>query len=223
MRQTLRMIRDAVTPRGAAPRSLRFGLAAGSRAVIDFKLDTSFYFGLYERELNPHYRRLVRGGVRCFDVGGYRGWSALEMSRLGAASVVVFESNPANVAAIRASAALNPYDIRVVQGLVGNRPDPGWMSLDAAAKEHGAPDFIKMDIEGGEAEALEGAGGILSQRGPAMIIETHGEAVENRCLEILASHGYKPAIVGQRGGVVRETRGQEDNRWIVCEQRGVKG
>ncbi len=52
------------------------------------------------------------------------------------------------------------------------------------------PDVIKLDVEGAEAMALEGARHLLSQHRPRLAIELHGAAVGRRVLEILWSLNY---------------------------------
>ena len=47
------------------------------------------------------------------------------------------------------------------------------VTLDDFAKHHPAPDFIKMDIEGGEAQALAGASGLFTQAKPLLLLEVH--------------------------------------------------
>jgi FkbM family methyltransferase len=47
------------------------------------------------------------------------------------------------------------------------------VTLDNFAKHHPAPDFIKMDIEGGEAQALAGASGLFTQAKPLLLLEVH--------------------------------------------------
>jgi FkbM family methyltransferase len=49
-------------------------------------------------------------------------------------------------------------------------------TLDECANELGAPDLVKVDVEGAELEVLEGARGVISERKLAMIIEFHDEA-----------------------------------------------
>jgi FkbM family methyltransferase len=72
--------------------------------------------------------------------------------------------------------------------------------LDTVVREEGlpAPDVIKIDVEGAEALLLRGAAGILSRRGPRLVIELHGAAVAREVLELLHAHGY--ACAGKVGG-----------------------
>jgi FkbM family methyltransferase len=75
-------------------------------------------------------------------------------------------------------------------------------TLDEDIREHGlpAPDFIKIDIEGLESEALRGARQTLARRRPALFLEMHGETMNEKrrkCSEVVAlleEAGY-PEIV----------------------------
>jgi FkbM family methyltransferase len=60
------------------------------------------------------------------------------------------------------------------------------------------PDVIKIDVEGAEALLLRGATGILSERGPRLVVELHGAAVAREVLELLFAQGY--ACAGKVGG-----------------------
>jgi hypothetical protein len=53
------------------------------------------------------------------------------------------------------------------------------------------PDFIKVDVEGGEADVLRGAMKLLAQYHPTLFLATHGPEVEERCLEALRGLGYR--------------------------------
>jgi hypothetical protein len=217
IRGLLRSARSVLLPEGEAVRRVPFGIGAGIRTRIDFAWDSAFYFGLYERELDPWIRKLVRPGTRAFDVGGYRGWTALVFARLSGAPVLVFEPNPANADLIERNAAVSGMDVRVVRSLVGAREGDGWTTLDRAAEGHFPPGFIKMDIEGAEVDALSGARRVLRELRPALIIEVHGVDKERGTLEILRDAGYEPRIVDQRRALLKEERAEGHNRWVVCE------
>jgi len=88
--------------------------------------------------------------------------------------------------------------------------------FDEAAAKYFVPDFIKIDIEGAEALVLRGANATLSQKRPAMIIETHGAEAEAECMLLLAKTGYTPSVVERSRGLFSESRGVGYNRWLVC-------
>jgi FkbM family methyltransferase len=56
------------------------------------------------------------------------------------------------------------------------------------------PAFIKMDIEGAEVDALNGASAVLAQHRPVLLIESHGT---NAAMEaILVGQGYRTHVLG---------------------------
>ena len=75
-------------------------------------------------------------------------------------------------------------------------------TLDALVIRHGRPAFIKIDVEGFEAEALAG----LSQPSPALSFEftTIGREVAIACVERCAALGYARfnAILGERHALI---------------------
>jgi hypothetical protein len=65
------------------------------------------------------------------------------------------------------------------------------------------PNLIKMDIEGGESEALAGARAILAHHRPIVLVAFHGLDQESFCLSFLNSLGYRAftldgEVVGHR-------------------------
>lgn len=200
------------------PRRIPFGLAKGAVLNTDFRWDSAFYFGQYESELDEHYKKLVRPGDKCFDVGAHRGWSTLILAKLtGGAQIAAFECDPDALCLIEQNVALNHLPVQVVHTFIGTASDGnGNLSLDDAAKQFFVPDFVKMDIEGVEADALAGATELLSTRKPSLMIEVHGEAVEERCVGILREHGYDPQVIDHRRRWGKERRGLAHNRWIAA-------
>ena len=68
---------------------------------------------------------------------------------------------------------------------------PG-ISLDDFAYTNGnlLPDLIKLDIEGGEGNALKGAQRILAEQKPILLIELHGEVAARQVWEILSDQRF---------------------------------
>jgi len=69
---------------------------------------------------------------------------------------------------------------------------PG-ISLDDFVFENGnpPPELIKLDIEGGEVLALPGMQRILSEVGPTLLMELHGQESIQISWEILSTSGYR--------------------------------
>jgi hypothetical protein len=66
------------------------------------------------------------------------------------------------------------------------------ISLDEfIAAGHPEPGFIKMDIEGAEAAALQGAQQLLDSAHPNWLMATHSAELSVSCKAALASYGYR--------------------------------
>lgn len=215
-------LKSVLLPSGTRERRILFGPAAGLTMQIDPATDIRFWLGIHEAELARHFRRLVYPGARSFDVGGAEGYQALMMARLSGQPVIVFEPGPEWRDIVAGNMERNGFQAVFEQVFVGAAMADGVTTIDAMAEKHFVPDFIKMDIEGAETDALTGAAGVLATRRPHMIIEVHGAEVERRCLDILGGHGYSPRIVNPRWWL-KEHRPLANNRWLICEGNAPLG
>jgi FkbM family methyltransferase len=147
----------------------------------------------------------------CWDVGAHVGFELV-----GAAGrVYAFEPFPRNVELLRRHVAMNGYaNVRLFpcalgnfDGEVGFEPGPSSSmghlafcgplrvacSMADTLLESGeieAPDVIKIDVEGAEADVLRGARRALAKH-PVLFLATHGEAAHRSCLELLRTSGYE--------------------------------
>jgi hypothetical protein len=193
-------------------RTILAGPARGVRMRIDFGHQTRTYLGLYELELNRYLRRFLQCGAAAFDVGGQHGFDALLIARQTRGPVASFECDPECVARMRKNFALNDASITAVPGFVGRD-----VRLDDWAFGPGfVPDFIKVDIDGGEAAALRSASRVLDERHPSLVVEVHSQELEAECGALLVEHGYRPVIVNQRL-LWPDLRPIAHNRWLVAE------
>lgn len=71
-------------------------------------------------------------------------------------------------------------------------------SLDDVVGSEPAIDFIKMDIEGGEADALRGARRVLAKR-PRIVVEIHSHDVRREVQSLLEQAGYTCVEDDRRG------------------------
>ena len=84
-------------------------------------------------------------------------------------------------------------------------------SLDAllASGDVPSPDVVKIDVEGAELDVLAGAGQLLGDTRPALILATHGADRHAACLEVLAGHGYRVQVIRETplaAGLPRRSR-----------------
>lgn len=209
LRHLLKRILTPVTlrVRGGPLKGLRWSPASGSR----------FVRGDYESYNVPAFLEAVSPGDIVYDVGAHVGYfTAIAALRVGAAGrVVAFEPRPVNLRLLRGHVKVNRLDNVTVVGVgvgretgsarfeEGTGSGTGKLSgsgaltvpvvhLDGVVEEgYPAPDFIKIDVEGGELDVLEGARGLLERTRPRLLIGIHGPEMRRRCGELLDALGYE--------------------------------
>lgn len=144
----------------------------------------------------------IQKGDIVFDYGGYFGETFTWALQKGAATTYIFEPSPMNLPHIRSNIEafeeqermfLVPFALGAVSGVVpfgmyenspaGSRVEQvttentvnvPQITLDDWCAEHKVvPDFIKMDIEGGEVDAIRGASHIIAKYKPRVAISLY--------------------------------------------------
>jgi FkbM family methyltransferase len=187
----------------------RIGLFTGSR----------FVRGTYGGDEADMLARLIKPGDVVFDVGAHVGYYSMLASHIvGRGRVFSFEPLPLNLKYLNQHVRANRLsNVEVIAAAVGRAE--GWLSFDTgpgtgrgrlnAANEstmrvrvHSIdellragrlprPNFIKMDIEGAEVDALRGAAGALRDCRPTILLSTHGREVRLECESLLRELGYR--------------------------------
>ena len=163
-------------------------------------------------------------GSVCFDVGSNNGYYAMIFARLTGTTSIAIEFQPDGLARIRRNLERNGKlgNVRLVEAYVTNviEPDQRATTLDAISRELDVvPALLKIDVEGAELNVLRGAEGLLADRLPHLVVETHGLEVEAECVALLRAHGYRPVVRNQRR-FFKEGRPNPHNRWLVADGRG---
>jgi hypothetical protein len=143
--------------------------------------------------------------MKSFDIRGRDGYRGLLISSITKATVISIECEAAGIVEMNATIAAKVLPIEAVNAFVGAKVSADSTTIDAIAKTRFLPDFIKIDIEGGEAEALAGATQVLAERRPSLIIEVHSVEQEELCIRTLQEYGYLVRTVDQ-ARYFRETR-----------------
>jgi FkbM family methyltransferase len=176
------------------------------------------WLGSYEFAKQRLFSKAVAPGDVVFDVGANVGfYTLLAAIRAGSAGrVYAFEPLPRNLEFLRRNLALNRIgNVTVLEAAVATLPgvvtfDVGGgpclgrvdaagtlavraVGIDALVSSEALPppSVIKMDIEGGEVAALEGARNTLALHQPRIFLATHGTTAHRACCSLLESVGYE--------------------------------
>jgi FkbM family methyltransferase len=168
--------------------------------------------GRYEPVALEAFAGAIKRGDVVLDVGAWIGPYALVASRRAGPEgrVFAFEPNPASRALLEANVERNEMtNVTVVPHAVSDRPGPAWLRLrrilsdmETATDRGGgdleveavtlvsfctahniAPDMIKIDAEGAEAEALPDEAAQIVCGARATLIEIHDDKLRDRGVE----------------------------------------
>lgn len=182
----------------------------------------SCWLGIYEYQKQRRVSHEVRPGTVFYDIGAHVGFYSLLASVLvGSGKVFAFEPLPRNLDYLRQHLALNhvtnvdilPFAVsdststahfRVEQtSFEGRLSSEGGIAVSTitldSLVESGRilpPNYIKMDIEGSELQALQGARKIFQQHRPVLFLATHSRQLHNECCRLLESWGYACSPAG---------------------------
>ena len=182
------------------------------------------WLGSYERSLQKAVAEHLVPGSTFYDVGANVGFYTLLGSKLvRTGKVFAFEPLPMNLEFLRRHIALNSCtNVKVVgvavsdaTGLasfqtdatraMGRLQDDGDCQVRTATLDQmisdgtiSPPDFVKMDIEGAEFRALQGAKACFQRYKPTLFLATHGRQIHAQCCRLLADWGFhiSPIEVG---------------------------
>jgi FkbM family methyltransferase len=175
------------------------------------------WLGSYECTMQRRMARELKPGSVFYDVGANVGlYTLLAATRVAPGRVYAMEPLPANVGYLRKHLALNGMrNVDVLElaisdqagtahfeaeetramGRIGTRGSVvvQTSTLDGLLQEGriAPPDFIKMDIEGAEYLALQGARACFARYQPKLFLATHGRHIHDGCCELLKSWGYE--------------------------------
>jgi FkbM family methyltransferase len=200
------------------------------------------------------WRDLPLDGLVIYDVGAFHGILTLFFAAR-AARVVAYEPNEMNHARLIENIRLNNLtNVEVRKLAVGSRARSGTLlyspsmagggSLDSravapisqqveittldkdiAAASLPAPDLIKIDIEGWELAALEGARATLDAHHPRLFLEMHGETLRQKrqkaseIVAFLCDAGYTDILHVESGVAITpgdETVAAEGHLYCLC-------
>lgn len=187
----------------------RLSVVSGSRLLL----------GRYEPEKTEAFARSIEKGAFVIDVGAHYGYFSLIAAQLAGAGGLVwaFEPRPSNLRILRINLSANDlsandgetvvvweravssasgtprFDTRHGSG-TGRLSEGGDIEVSAVALDDlslpRAPSLIKIDIEGGEVDALAGAARTIEAHRPKLLVAVHGAARRRQVEAMLTEWGY---------------------------------
>jgi FkbM family methyltransferase len=185
------------------------------------------WLGSYEQHKQLAFARLVAPGSVVYDIGANAGFYTLLGAVAAGPSgrVVAFEPLPRNLAFLHAHVRLNALDnVTILDLAIADMPGRArfasgataamgalsntgelWVrtsTLDALVQSAAIPPphVIKLDIEGGELRALQGARHVLARHSPTLLLATHEDGIHAACVELLFELGYECAPLEASSG-----------------------
>src|SRR6266852_1398867 len=175
------------------------------------------WLGSYEWTMQRRMAGELKPGSVFYDVGANVGlYTLLAATLVAPGRVYAIEPLAANVGYLRKHLALNGIqNVEVLEIAVSDQVGTAQFeaeetramgrigtggsvrvqtsTLDALLQEGrvAPPDFIKMDIEGAEFLALQGACGCFARYQPKLFLATHGREIHEECCQLLASWRYE--------------------------------
>jgi hypothetical protein len=215
-------LKNRMVPDTRKPRTIVTGAFQGIKLDLSLRNQFQLYAGLYERELYPWLRRLTKGAVTAVDLGASYGEFTLYFLKAGVETVYAFEPDAECFGLFEKNLRLNAYfdPARVILSSkrIGAADSEGEARLDSCVAAFRYPCVIKMDIEGGEVAALEGACRLNTKADVRWLIETHSKALEAECLRILSEESFRTRIISPAWwrAALPELRPLESNRWLAA-------
>jgi FkbM family methyltransferase len=199
VKRQLRALVDRIPMRrGERLTTLRLGPLKGYVFPLDLNTsDRHLWFDTYEPWVQRTLSEVLSPGMVVWDVGAYIGYYVALACKLTGGKVLAVEPDLDNVRRMRSMIEANHVSgVVVVCVAIGDKERESSFesnrmigaittrgavkvpvtTLDILAEQHGPPDFIIMDIEGGEVDALVGAPNLLGKFRPQMLVELHGAA-----------------------------------------------
>lgn len=221
-----RKLLDLVVPSGGDEVSeVTGGPLKGARMRLDPRKQKEMLIGTYESGVQQALGRYAGRGDIVFDVGAHVGFFSLIASKIvgDQGRVVACEPDPYMSERLSTNLSLNKGTNVIWQKVaVGEKATrktfaPGGgagtghlskdgsmtvpvVSLDELAEKWGPPKVVKVDVEGGELDVLAGAGKVLENHHPVMIIEAHGEQNEASAAAMLEQFNYNIQYIDDVSG-----------------------
>ena len=216
------LLKNLFFPGGNKPRRVLFGNGKGIVLELDPSSNLQRLLGIAEREIAPDFARLAADAATFCDVGASDGWYVMLARKIKPSlNVVAYEPDGQLTRSAYRNMARNAVRTDVHFRWLSERCGSGARDVGLDVVLEGAPEpiFLKVDIEGGELDALTSGNEVLSSKRCSLIVETHRGDLEVDCAKWLEQRGYRVRIVPPAPfrSLVPEFRPLPHNQWLIAE------
>jgi hypothetical protein len=218
-----RRLKRLVLPDSPHVYRIRLGLARGSLMQLNLQSQLQRLFGLDEHEIAGAVRRGLANARSAVDVGANDGYYTLVFLRSNAERVIACEPGPVADDLLR-NISINHYPsegrFEVERRPIGTRTNE--LSLGRLLADLPRPLLVKIDIDGGEVDALASAGDLDRLESTFWVVETHSVELERECTAWFEARRFKTSIVDHAWWrtFIPELRPGPQNRWLIAEGSG---
>ena len=192
------------------------------------------WLGSYEADKQQILADIPLEGTTVLDIGANVGFFSILLSRLvgSKGKVIAFEPLPRNLDFINRHIQLNKLEnITVYAAAVGEKTgvmrfdsspchsqgrlapsgdlEVSTITLDSISELNNPVSFVKIDVEGAEADVLRGGKSFFKSNRPIVLLATHGQKKADDCQKILIDYGYSLTIIG------RDLYGSKCDEWLA--------
>jgi len=160
--------------------------------------------GLYEPLLTKELLNQFSTNSVFYDIGSYFGYYSQLASFCGLddQNISAFEADSDRFAFLEQAHA--DTDVKTINKFVGERTTTDEISLDDYKSRSSTPTIVKIDVEGGELDALKGMTDILESASPVMYVEMHPQVYSKfnssveEIVDLLHKYGYQIQTANHR-------------------------
>lgn len=192
---------------------------------LDLRFQTQLYLGLHERELQKWLKKFSARVNTAIDIGaGVGEYTLYFLMKSQINRVIAFEPSEKSLAMLLTNLELNQlaHDprLKLFTKFVGYADGENECTLDSILPLISTPCLIKMDVDGGEVNILQGATRLLDLPELYWIIEVHSQELEERCVQLFDLKGFVITIVPNAWWrrFIPEFRPIPHNRWLIASR-----
>lgn len=220
-------LKSLLLPAGSKPRTILRGPAKGIRMEVDLHHRTQLMLGQAEREVHGWLTKSGANVRSAIDVGAAEGaYSLYFLMRTPVNQLFAFEPSDRERALLARNLELNGLSndrrLRISAMPVGDGSHS--VALDSLLPELETPCFVKIDVDGAEADVLRGGRALLRRPDIYWLVEVHSRDLESECRAQLERAGLHVDTVRAAWWrtLLPELRPISLNHWLVASNQPAK-